>query len=105
MESFTGSERGTSSQCPACRRSQKTPSGREWVCRHPECGFVGHRDVAGSVNMHPIAYGQPIRFPVAITYRRAGPVQGSRRDKQPVAVGGRASEPARRSRPDTGHPS
>ncbi|MGO8946583.1 MAG: RNA-guided endonuclease InsQ/TnpB family protein, partial [Ktedonobacterales bacterium] len=105
IESFTGSERGTSSQCPACRRSQKTPKGREWVCRYPECGFVGHRDVVGSVNMHALAYGQPISFPVAITYRRAGPVQGSRRDKQPVAVGGSASLPVRRSRPDTGHPS
>ncbi|MGO8947576.1 MAG: RNA-guided endonuclease TnpB family protein, partial [Ktedonobacterales bacterium] len=105
IESFTGSERGTSSQCPACRRYQKTPNGREWVCRHPECGFRGHRDVVGSTNMHAIAYGQPIRFPVAITYRRAGPVQGSRRDKQPVAVGSKISQLARRSRPDTGHPS
>jgi putative transposase len=43
IESFTGSERGTSSQCPACRRYQKTPKGREWVCRHPECGFVPPR--------------------------------------------------------------
>jgi putative transposase len=103
--SFTGSERGTSSQCPACRRYQKPPKGREWVCRYPECGFVGHRDVVGSTNMHAIAYGQPISFPVQITYRRAGPVQGSRREKQPVAVGGSASEPVRRSRPDTGHPS
>lgn len=105
IECFTGSERGTSSQCPACRRYQKTPKGRTWVCRHAGCGFVGHRDVVGSVNMHAIAYGQPISFPVAITYRRAGPVQGSRRDTQPVTVGCGASQLARRSRPDTGHPS
>ncbi len=105
ITSFTGSERGTSSQCPACRWSQKTPKGREWVCRHPECGFVGHRDVVGSTNMHALAYGQPISFPVQITYRRADPVRVGGRDKQPISVGGSASEPVRRSRPDTGHPS
>jgi putative transposase len=41
IESFTGSERGTSSQCPVCRHKHK-PKGRVWRCR--KCGFVGHRD-------------------------------------------------------------
>ncbi len=38
IESFTGSERGTSSQCPVCRHKHK-PKGRVWKCR--KCGFRG----------------------------------------------------------------
>src|ERR1051326_5222561 len=49
IESFTGSERGTSSQCPVCGWKQKA-QGRQWRCRNPECVFQGHRDVVGSVN-------------------------------------------------------
>src|SRR5205807_2473092 len=44
----TGSERGTSSRCPRCQHKHK-PKGRTWVCRR--CGFRGHRDLVGSVNM------------------------------------------------------
>jgi len=47
--SFTGSERGTSSRCPRCGYKHK-PKGRNWACRR--CGFTGHRDLVGSVNMH-----------------------------------------------------
>jgi putative transposase len=94
---FTGTERGTSSQCPVCGHRQR-PKSREWVCR--KCGFRGHRDVVGSVNLHPIAYGDKIAFPQRITYLRPGPVKGS--------GGGlknrpRSQEPERSSRPDTGH--
>jgi putative transposase len=74
IESFTGSERGTSSQCPVCGWKQKV-KGRVWRCRNPICGFVGHRDVVGSVNMHPLAFGNTITFPAQITYQRAGPVR------------------------------
>lgn len=86
---FSGTERGTSSHCPQCGHRHR-PKGREWDCR--KCGFTGHRDVVGSVNMHPLAYGERIAFPEKITYRRAGITQGT---KQPQGS-------ARRSRPDPG---
>jgi putative transposase len=75
IESFTGSERGTSSQCPVCGWKQKV-KGRVWRCHNAHCSFVGHRDVVGSVNMHPLAFGQKIAFPAQITYQRAGPGTG-----------------------------
>ena len=82
IESFTGSERGTSSQCPVCRHKHK-PKGRVWKCR--KCGFVGHRDVVGSVNMHRLAYGQPVTFPRSVTYLRPGPPRRSSRVGTPRA--------------------
>lgn len=94
---FTGTERGTSSRCPECGHHQR-PKGREWVCK--QCGFFGHRDVVGSVNMHPIAYGEKIAFPQKITYLRPGPVKGSRSG---INNRFRSQEPERSSRPDTGH--
>ena len=99
IESFTGSERGTSSQCPVCGWKQKV-KGRVWRCRNPQCAFVGHQDVVGSVNMHPLAFGRTIPFPAHITYQRAGPVRVLARDEQPHPVG---DQPARCRRPDTGH--
>ena len=89
MECFSGTERGTSSHCPSCGHRHR-PKGREWACK--KCGFRGHRDVVGAVNMHPLAYGEQIEFPSQITYRRAGITQGT---KQPLRS-------ARRSRPDPG---
>jgi Putative transposase DNA-binding domain len=69
IESFTGLERGTSSQCLVCRHGHK-PRDRVWKCQN--CGFVGHRDVVGSVNMHRLAYGKQVTFPRAVTYLRPG---------------------------------
>ena len=89
MECFNGTERGTSSHCPSCGHRHR-PKGRKWACK--KCGFRGHRDVVGAVNMHPLAYGEKIAFPSQITYRRAGITQGT---KQPLRS-------ARRSRPDPG---
>jgi putative transposase len=66
---FTGSERGTSSQCPVCGHRHK-PKGRTWACR--ACGFTGHRDLVGAVNMHPLAYGSQVKFPRSFTYLRPG---------------------------------
>lgn len=94
---FTGTERGTSSRCPECGHRQR-PQGREWVCKN--CGFRGHRDVVGSANMHPIAYGEPIAFPQRITYLRPGPVQGS---GSGIDSRSRSQELEPSSRPDTGH--
>ena len=85
IESFTGSERGTSSQCPVCGWKQKV-KGRVWRCRNPKCSFAGHRDVVGSVNMHPLAFGTKIAFPAHITYQRAGPVRVLARSKQSCQV-------------------
>jgi putative transposase len=76
---FTGSERGTSSQCPRCGWKKK-PRGRNWTCRR--CGFTGHRDIVGSMNMHPIAFGSRIDYPSSLTYRRPGPMRDRRSDKQ-----------------------
>jgi putative transposase len=83
MTCFTGSERGTSSTCPSCGKRRK-PRGRVFACRH--CGFVGHRDMVGSLNMHPIAFGSRIAYPASLTYRRPGPARVRRRAEQPPPV-------------------
>jgi putative transposase len=69
MSSFTGSERGTSSRCPSCGHTHK-PRNRQWICK--QCGFQGHRDLVGSVNMHPLAFGEHVEFPRSFTYLRPG---------------------------------
>ena len=76
---FSGSERGTSSHCPRCDWKKK-PTGRTWTCRR--CGFVGHRDIVGSMNMHPLAFGSRISYPSSLTYRRPGPLRDRRLDKE-----------------------
>jgi putative transposase len=78
--SFTGSERGTSSQCPGCGHKHK-PKGRNWACH--ACGFTGHRDLVGSVNMHRLAYGTQVMFPRSFTYLRPGLSRGSSRAGTP----------------------
>jgi putative transposase len=80
IESFTGHERGTSSQCPVCGWKQKV-KGRVWRCRNPQCVFIGHRDVVGSVNMHLLAFGTRISFPAQVTYQRPGPVRVQHRNQ------------------------
>ena len=84
IECSSGDERGTSSHCPECGHRQKA-RGREWRCR--ACGFTGHRDVVGSVNMFPIAYNVKVTFPRRqdVTYLRPGPV---RRTPQAVVAPG-----------------
>ena len=67
MVCFTGSERGTSSQCPACGHKHK-PRNRQWTCI--KCGFKGHRDLVGSINMHTLAFGERVKFPRSFTYLR-----------------------------------
>jgi putative transposase len=76
---FSGSERGTSSHCPRCDWKKK-PKGRNWTCRR--CGFSGHRDIVGSMNMHPLAFGSRIAYPTSLTYRRPGPLRDRRQDKE-----------------------
>jgi putative transposase len=76
---FSGSERGTSSHCPRCDWKKK-PRGRNWTCRR--CGFSGHRDIVGSMNMHPLAFGSRISYPSSLTYRRPGPLRDRRQNKE-----------------------
>ncbi len=64
---FTGSERGTSSQCPVCGHKHKSKN-RRWNCK--QCGFKGHRDLVGSVNMHKLAFSEQVKFPRSFTYLR-----------------------------------
>ncbi len=80
--SFTGSERGTSSQCPACGQKHK-PKGRNWACK--ACGFTGHRDLVGSVNMHALAFGEHVIFPRSVTYLRPSISRRSSRADAPLA--------------------
>jgi len=88
ISSFSGTERGTSSRCPKCGHKHK-PKGRNWTCK--ACGFTGHRDLVGSINMHAIAFGETPTFPVAqaVTYLRPGTAARRVLDRS--------------SRPDTGH--
>lgn len=78
IRSFSGDERGTSSTCPGCGHRQKV-RGRDWRCR--SCGFTGHRDVVGAVNMFPLAFGTKVTFPRPqdVTYLQPGPVRRARR--------------------------
>jgi len=76
---FSGNERGTSSHCPRCNWKKK-PRGRNWTCRR--CGFVGHRDIVGSMNMHLLAFGSRISYPSSLTYRRPGPLRDRRQNKE-----------------------
>lgn len=82
IKCFTGSERGTSSQCPVCGHRHK-PKGRNWACK--ACGFVGHRDVVGSVNMHKLAFDEQVSFPRSVTYLRPSLSRSSRRAGTPLA--------------------
>jgi putative transposase len=99
----TGSERGTSSRCPVCGHKHK-PRGRNWACR--VCGFHGHRDLVGSVNMHVLAYGSHPKFPRSFTYRRPGPARSrSRADTPRRCLDKLVGQPPRAARvsPETGH--
>jgi putative transposase len=87
--SFTGSERGTSSQCPRCGHKHK-PKNRQWNCK--ACGFSGHRDIVGSLNMHKLAYGAQVMFPRSITYLRPGSLRRSSRADTPQCCPGKSNE-------------
>jgi putative transposase len=99
ISSFTGDERGTSSRCPECNHRHK-PKGRVWTCK--KCGFRGHRDVVGGVNMHQNAYSAKVTFPASVTYLRPGPCRHSAAAGA-QALNSPAPAPARSSSPGTGH--
>ncbi len=85
IECFTGSERGTSSQCPKCAHKHK-PRNRQWTCK--ACGFSGHRDLVGSINMHQLTFGEQVNFPRSFTYLRPGNTRksSSRADTPPCCL-------------------
>lgn len=70
----------SSKTCPQCGRHNK-PTGRNYRCSR--CGFIGHRDAVGAVNLESKALygGFGHMQPLSVKYRRA----------------------FRRSSPDTGH--
>jgi IS605 OrfB family transposase len=74
-------ERGTSSTCPGCWRRVAKPNGRRFGC--PHCGFRGHRDLVGAVNIAAKAGGGPtsVGTPTLVEHRRAGIVP-ARRDRR-----------------------
>ena len=67
IESFNGSERGTSSHCPDCGLRKKV-KGRWWKCT--KCTFECHRDIVGALNMFPLAFDTKVAAPKDITYLR-----------------------------------
>ena len=67
IESFNGSERGTSSHCPECGLRKK-PKGRWWKCT--KCTFEAHRDIVGAINMFPLAFDTKVAAPKKPTYLR-----------------------------------
>jgi putative transposase len=59
----------TSTTCPSCGNKHK-PRGRKYKC--PSCGFSGHRDVIGQINiLSKFKFGEPgkIPSPTNVTYR------------------------------------
>ncbi|WP_235845951.1 RNA-guided endonuclease InsQ/TnpB family protein [Dictyobacter aurantiacus] len=92
IECFTGSERGTSSQCPECGHKHK-PRNRQWTCK--ACGFSGHRDLVGSINMHTLAFGERVSFPRSYTYLRPAKSRksSSRADTPPRCLSQLGSQP------------
>lgn len=95
IASFAGSERGTSSRCPQCGHKHK-PKGRVWLCK--KCGFQGHRDLVGSVNMHEDNFKKLTAFPSLqdVTYLRPGLISLRQADEMNIHRMGSSS------RPDTG---
>jgi len=88
---FDGSERGTSSHCPVCGHRHK-PKGRNWQCS--ACGFVGHRDLVGFVNMHELAFGEQVIFPTNITYLQPEQLGSSSRSGATLSYSNKSQEQA-----------
>ena len=83
------------------------PRGRVWHCK--ACGFTGHRDLVGSVNMHEDNFEKLTAFPSLrdVTYLRPGNallrLAVSRSNAEAAAPGVNNLAPGSSSRPDTGH--
>ncbi len=61
MQVVLQEERHTSRTCPACgHRKKSSPTGRNWSCQ--KCGYRGHRDGVGAMNIrykHRGEFGVP----------------------------------------------
>jgi putative transposase len=61
MQVVLQEERYTSRTCPACgHRKKRSPKGRNWQCQ--KCGYQGHRDAVGAMNIrykHREEFGCP----------------------------------------------
>jgi IS605 OrfB family transposase len=91
-------ERGSSSTCPVCHRRVPKPKGRRFRCS--QCGFQGHRDLAGAHNIAAKGGGGRTSTgpPLLVEHRRAGVVP-ARRDRRR-----HLDDRRRRSCPAPGHP-
>jgi len=72
-------EHYTSQTCPQCGHRHK-PRGRAYLCG--QCGFSGHRDVVGQINIRSAyRYGAPgkLSLPHTIKYRRPAALSGRKR--------------------------
>ena len=63
---------------------EKKYRGRNWNYR--QCGFKGHRDIVGSVNMFPLAFEKKKVFPATVTYLRAGSIKRCKGVKNPCVA-------------------
>ena len=43
-------EAGSTKTCPACG-ARNRPTGRDYRCKNPNCGFICHRDAVGAINL------------------------------------------------------
>ncbi|MDA8400513.1 MAG: transposase [Actinomycetota bacterium] len=43
-------ESGSTKTCPACG-ARNRPTGRDYRCKNPDCGFTCHRDAVGAINI------------------------------------------------------
>lgn len=68
-------ERYTSQTCPHCGHRHK-PHGRIYRCR--QCGFSGHRDVVGQVNiLSAYICGEPGKLPIPTIIKQRRPALGN----------------------------
>ena len=50
MEGEHLDESGSTKTCPACK-TRNRPTGRDYRCKNPDCGFACHRDAVGAINI------------------------------------------------------
>ena len=68
-------ESGSTKTCPVCG-ARNRPSGRDYRCKNPDCGFRCHRDAVGAINILQMAvYGTYVPIgpdvTIRVTYLRA----------------------------------
>jgi len=68
-------ESGSTKTCPACL-TRNRPSGRDYRCKNPACGFACHRDAVGGINiLQKAIHGEYVPIgadtQIRVTYLRA----------------------------------